>query len=374
VNGLRIRRVESGADLRTFIRFPWRVYRGRYPDPNWVPPLLISERALLDRDRSPFFEHGDAVYLLAERAGVPVGRIAGIVNDAHVTFQEEEAGFFGFFECFEDPETAEALVAEAAAWVAERGMKTLRGPMNFSTNETLGLLIEGFDTPPTIMMTHNPPFYAGLLIDAGLRPVKTLLSYEVTAGPVTDKVLALADAAREKAGLTFRPLDMKHFSQEVKLVKSVYNEAWERNWGFVPMTDAEFEHMAADLKPVVDPDLVLLAFIGDEMAGFSLAAPDVNQVLIRMNGRLLPFGWLKLMRGLKRIDRARVIALGVREKFRRLGLGSLFYSESMRVGLQKGYRAGEASWILEENMDMRRPIEQLGGTINKKYAIYELPL
>jgi GNAT superfamily N-acetyltransferase len=371
VSGLRIRRVEGGADLRAFIRFPWCIYRGRYPDPNWVPPLLTSERALLDRNRSPFFEHGDAVYLLAEREGRPVGRIAGIVNDQHVAFQQEEVGFFGFFECFEDPKAAEGLVEEAGAWVAERGLKVMRGPMNFSTNESCGLLIEGFDTPPTVLMTHNPSFYAHLLTGTGLQPVKTLLSYEVTAGPVTDKVLALASQARERAGLSFRPINMKRFREEVDQVKSVYNEAWERNWGFVPMTDAEFEHLAADLKPVLDPDLVLLAFVDGEMAGFSLAVPDVNQILIRMNGRLLPFGWLRLMRGLKKVDRARVVALGVREKFRRLGLGSLFYSESMRVGLEKGYRAGEASWILEDNLDMRRPIEQLGGKINKKYAIYE---
>jgi GNAT superfamily N-acetyltransferase len=371
---LHIRRVESHADLRTFIRFPWRVYRGRYSDPNWVPPLLAGERALFDRDHCPFFEHGDAIFLLAEREGRPVGRIAGIVNDAHVSFQQEEVGFFGFFECFEDPEAATGLVSEAGAWVAERGLKTIRGPMNYSTNETCGLLVEGFDSPPTIMMTHNPPFYAQLLTGAGLAPAKTLLSYEVTAGPVTEKVLAMAAAAREKAGLSFRPIDMKQFRQEVDLLKAVYNEAWERNWGFVPMTDAEFEHLAADLKPVIDPDLVLLAFIEGELAGFSLALPDVNQVLVRMNGRLFPSGWFKLMRGLKRIDRVRVIALGVREEYRRLGLGSLFYSESMRVGLEKGYRAGEASWILEDNLDMRRPIELLGGKINKKYAIFERAL
>jgi len=374
VSDLRIRRVESGADLRTFIRFPWRIYRGRYPDPNWVPPLLVSERALLDRDRCPFFEHGDAVYLLAEREGRPVGRIAGIVNDAHVSFHQEEVGFFGFFECFEDPEAATGLVSEAGAWVAERGLKTMRGPMNFSTNETCGLLIEGFDSPPTIMMTHNPLFYTRLLTGAGLAPVKTLLSYEVTAGPVTDRILAVAEKTRQQAGVTFRSIDMKRFRAEVDLLKSVYNEAWERNWGFVPMTDAEFEHMAADMKPILDPDLVLLAFVNGQMAGFSLTFPDANQVLIRLNGRLLPFGWLRLLRGLKKVDRVRVVALGVRKDFRRLGLGSLFYAESMRVAIEKGLRAGEASWILEDNLDMRRPVELLGGKINKKYAIYELPL
>jgi GNAT superfamily N-acetyltransferase len=374
VSGLRVRRVEGAADLRTFIRFPWRIYRDRYPDPNWVPPLLISERALLDPQKSPYFEHGDACYLLAERDGVPVGRIAGIVNDLHVSFQEEEAGFFGFFECIDDAEVAGALVHEAAAWVSERGLKCLRGPMNFSTNETCGLLIEGFDSPPTIMMTHNPPFYAPLLEGTGMQLVKVLLSYEVTAGPLTDRMLTVAERTRKHTGVTFRPIDMKRFREEVDLLKSVYNEAWERNWGFVPMTDAEFEHLAADMKPILDPDLVLLAFVKGEMAGFSLAVPDVNQVLVRMNGRLLPFGWLKLMRGLKKVDRVRVIALGVRKDFRRLGLGSLFYAESMRVALEKGIRAGEASWILEDNQDMRKPIEMLGGTINKKYAVFELPL
>lgn len=374
MNGLTVRPVEGASDLKTFIRFPWRVYREKYPDPNWVPPLLVSEKGLLDREKSPFYEHGDAQLFLAERNGKPVGRIAGIVNDLHVSFQEEQVGFFGFFESFNDPTVAKALVDAAADWVRERGLEAMRGPMNYSTNETCGLLIEGFDEPPTVMMTHNPPWYADLLTGTGMVESKEMISYILMADANVERIIKIADRARERAGVRFRPIDMKHFAEDVALLKEVYNDAWEKNWGFVPMTELEFDHMAKDLKPVVDPDYVKLAFVGDDIAGFALSLPDINQVLIKMNGRLLPFGWLKLMTGLGKIDHARVMALGVKKKYQRLGLGALFYSDAFGVALRKGYRSGEASWILADNADMRKPLEQMGGRINKRYMIYDLPL
>ena len=372
---LTIRAVEDGADLRRFIRFPWSLYRDRYPDPYWVPPLLSSERALLDKRRCPFFEHGDAHYLLAERDGRPVGRIAAIANDLHVEFHQEPVGFFGFFESIHDREVASALVQAAGDWVRRRGLPVMRGPMNFSTNESCGLLIDGFEEPPTVMMTHNPPWYADLLAAAGMTPTHELLSYRLEADSTrSERIFKIAEKARKRAGIEFRPINMKRFAQDVALVKEVYNDAWERNWGFVPMTDAEIDHMAKDLKPVVDSDLVLLAFINGELVGFSLALPDINQVLHRMNGRLFPLGFLTLMRGLKKITHARIMALGVKKRYQGIGLGSLFYAETIRRAVGKGYRSGEASWILADNIDMRRPLEEMGGRINKRYMVYEQSL
>ncbi|MFO7768168.1 MAG: GNAT family N-acetyltransferase [bacterium] len=364
----------TGRELQQFIRFPWRIYRGLYPHPNWVPPLLSAEKALLDKSRSPFFEHGDAAYFMAFLEGRPVGRIAGIVNDLHVEFQREEAGFFGFFETVQDQAVTDALVGRAADWVRERGLKTMRGPMNFSTNETCGLLVDGFDEPPTIMMTYNPPWYETQLLTAGLEPVKLLLSYFIQADSDIERIIRIARKAQEKAGVEMRALDMSRFEEEVDLVKGIYNEAWERNWGFVPMTDAEFDHLAKDLKPVVDPDFVKIASIEGEPVGFSLTVPDVNQVLIDMNGRLFPFGWIRLLLGLKRIDVARVIALGVKKEYQGIGLGSMFYADAFDVARRKGYRGGEASWILEDNTDMRKPMEAMSAEVNKRYRVYDLAL
>jgi len=364
----------SGGELRSFIRFPWEIYRKRYPHPNWVPPLLSTEKTLLDKSRSPFFEHGDAAYLMAFREGKPVGRIAGIINDRHVEFHEEKVGFFGFFESVKDQAVTDALVRAAADWVRERGMEVMRGPMNFSTNETCGLLVDGFDEPPTIMMPYNPPWYETQLLATGMEPVQLLLSYYIPADWDIQRIIRVAEKAREKAGVRMRALDMSRFREEVDLLKGIYNDAWEMNWGFVPMTDAEFDHLAKDLKPVVDPDFVKIAFLGEEPVGFALTVPDVNQVLIRMNGRLLPFGWLKLLFGLKKIDVARVIALGVKKPYQGMGLGSMFYADAFDVANRKGYRGGEASWILEDNADMRKPMEAMGAEINKRYRVYDLAL
>ncbi len=371
---VRIRPVENRSDLRTFIRFPWQIYRKHYPTPHWVPPLLVSEKALLSRDRSPFFEHGDAAYFLAEHNGKLVGRIAGIVNDLHTEIHEEPVGFFGFFECINDQEVAAALVDAAAAWVRERGLKVMRGPMNFSTNETCGLLTEGFDEPPTVMMTFNPPYYVELLTGAGMEPAKELLSYFVGAADTPERIGAVAKKARRSSNVEFRTMNIKRYKEEVALIKVVYNDAWERNWGFLPMTEAEMDQMANDLKPILDPDMVILAFVDGEVAGFSLSVPDINEILIHMNGRLLPFGIFKLLSRRRKATHVRVIALGVRRRYRRLGLGSVFYAESLRTALEKGYRSGEASWVLEDNAEMRTPLELMGGKINKRYMIYDLGL
>ena len=216
--------------------------------------------------------------------------------------------------------------------------------------------------------------YPYLYLCTGMEPVKLLLSYFIPASNEVERIVRISEKARKRAGVELRALDMSRFEKEVDLIKGIYNDAWERNWGFVPMTDAEFDHLAADLKPVVDPDFVKIALIDGEPVGFSLTVPDVNQVLVKMNGRLFPFGWIKLLFGLKKIDVARVIALGVKKKYQGIGLGSMFYADAFDVARRKGYRGGEASWILEDNVEMRKPMEAMGAEINKRYRVYDLAL
>ncbi|HEV2130802.1 MAG TPA: hypothetical protein VGR27_06855, partial [Longimicrobiaceae bacterium] len=253
---MRVRQLAEGESLRRFIRVAWRQ---NARDPMWVPPLLLAQKTLLDRNKHPFHQHADVAYFLAEKDGEAVGRIAAIVNHLHNEFHEEKTGFFGFFESDDDPQIAQALLDAAAAWLRERGMERMRGPANFSSNEEWGLLVEGFDTPPTVMMAHNPPCYARLIEAAGLEKVKDLLAYWLDEPNPPERVVKGFERIMRRSGLTIRSLDMSRFREEVDTIKAIYNDAWQRRWGFVPMTDAEFEHMAKEMKPVVDPHLCLIA-------------------------------------------------------------------------------------------------------------------
>jgi GNAT superfamily N-acetyltransferase len=361
-----------GGSLREFVQLPWRVNRG---DPHWVPPLRKSVRTLLDRDRHPFHRHAEVEYFLARRGGEPVGRVAAIVNHLHNEFHEERTGFFGFFEVLEDAEAAAALLESAAAWLRGRGMDRMRGPTSFSTNEEVGVLVEGFDAPPTVLMTHNPPYYGSLLERAGLRKEKDLLAYWHQGGQPTERLLRGSERIAARAGVRIRTLDLKRFREEVELIQEIYNSAWARNWGFVPMTEAEIAFMARELRPVVDPDLCLFAEVEGKAVGFSLALPDVNQALRKLpSGRLLPFGWLRLLRELRRIRVFRVITLGLRPGYQHSGIGAGLYLRTWSEGLRKGYQGAEASWILQDNLEMVQAIEKMGWKEYKRYRIYERPL
>jgi GNAT superfamily N-acetyltransferase len=372
---MHVREVTGARDVRRFIQVAWRVNRR---DPNWVPPLLMAVKAVLNPRKHPFHQHADVALFLAEKGGEAVGRVAAIVNHRHNEFHDDRLGFFGLFECDDDPETARALLDAAAQWLRARGMERVRGPMNLSTNEehsSPGVLVEGFDTPPMVMMHHNPPYYAGLIERAGFDKEMDLLAYWLDEVNPPDRLVRGVERLAQRAGVTVRSLDMSRFRQEVDAIKSVYNAAWSRNWGFVPMTDAEFDHMARDLKPIVDPDLCLLAEVDGETVGFSLALPDFNRVLRKLpRGRLFPFGLLHLLREKRRIKRLRVITLGFRPGFQHSGLGALLYLRSWTSAAARGYRAGEASWILENNLDMRRPLENMGARVYKRYRIFERAL
>lgn len=369
---LTVQRLERGSSLRAFIGLPWAVNAG---DPHWVPPLRMTVRTLLDRKRHPFHRHAEVEYFLARRGERVVGRVAAIVNHLHNEFHDERTGFFGFFEVLEDPRAARELLDHAAAWLKERGMESMRGPMSFSTNEEVGVLVEGFDTPPTLLMAHNPPYYDRLLEGAGMRKEKDLLAYWHQGGQPTDRLLRGSERIAARAGVTIRTLDMKRFREEVELIQDIYNSAWSRNWGFVPMTEAEIAFMARELRPVVDPDLCLFAEVDGRAVGFSLALPDVNVALKKLpSGRLLPFGWLRLLIELRRIRSFRVITLGLRPGYQHSGIGAGLYLRTWSEGLRKGYRGAEASWILEDNLEMVQAVEKMGWFPYKRYRIYQRPL
>jgi len=367
-----VRSAGSPADLRTFIGFPYRHYRS---DPLWVPPLRRDVATFLSRTENPFFEHADAAYFLAERRdGTVAGRIAAIKNDAHGQAHPEEAtvGFFGLFESVDDQAVADALFAAAAAWLRERDLTVMRGPMNFSTNDECGLLVEGFGTPPVVMMPHNPPYYRHLVERAGFAKAMDLLAYEGGRESVPARLTDAAAKLAERSGITLRALDMEHYWSEVVQIKRIYNQAWEANWGFIPMTDAEMNDLARRLKPVVVPDLVVFASTGERLVGFAIALPDFN-VALRSNrsGRLFPFGLLRILWNRRRITRSRVITLGVLPEFRRTGVDAMMYEWLWRHAHALGYPWGESSWILETNTAMRNALERMGFVVYKTYRVYD---
>lgn len=369
-----VREVEKSGEREKFIRFPWNIYRS---DRNWVPPLILERRNLIDAKKNPFFEHATVkLYTAYDDSGQDLGRIAAIVNGNHLRTHNDNVGFFGLFECVDDSAVAKVLFDSAADFLRARGMRTMRGPENLSVNDDLGLLIEGFDTPPMIMMPHNPPYYADLIEGYGFKKVMDLFAYyaETPDKLIPSEIERGAKICARRLKCAVRSLHMNEFEEELKRIHTVYSSAWEENWGAVAMTDREFEHLAKELKDAVDPDLCLLAEVDGEMAGFSLALPDYNQVLIRLNGRLLPFGIFKFIYYRRKIDALRLLAMGVIKKFRNRGIDSMFYFETARRALAKGITRGEFSWILENNEVMNRTMKRMGFRIYKKYRLYDFSL
>jgi GNAT superfamily N-acetyltransferase len=367
---MTIERVSDKPGMDRFIRFPWKVYRG---DPNWVPPLL-SEMKFILGEENPFFHHAEAAYFLAHKNGEVAGRVAAIIDRNHINVHHEQAGFFGFFECLPDSAVARDLLDAAASWLRERGIEIMRGPMNPSTNDECGFLLEGFDSPPMIMMTYTPPYYLDYMEQCGLVKAKDLYAYlsvikDVSAGNRLEK-LASGIKARVP-GLTIRPASMKNFRTELEAVKDIYNSAWGHNWGFVPMTDEEIESMAKRLKPLIVPELLIMAEVNGSPAGFFMAVPDYNQVLKRINGRLGPVGLVKFLWYSRKVSDIRVLTMGVKEEYRKKGIEGLLYLESFKAAMRKGYRNAEMSWVLEDNAPMRKGCELMGGKLYKKYRIYE---
>jgi len=366
---LEVVTADSKEALKEFIEFPYSLYRG---DPFWVPPLRIAVKELLNRAKHPFYANAEAEFFLARRDGRVVGRIAAILDRNHNKFHEENAGFFGFFESTNAPEVAAALLGAARKWVFGRGAVLIRGPVNPSTNYECGMLVDGFDSNPMVMMTYNPRYYPELMESAGLRKAKDLLAYQsIPAALDSGKIERIAGRALAAGGISVRPINMKNFDAEVMQVWEVYNRAWIRNWGYIPMSREEFFAMGKEMKQILKPDLVLIGEAGGRVVGFALALPDINQALKHAGGRLLPTGLIKILYYQRLINRVRVLALGVVEEYRTSGVAAAFYATLLRNARRMGYVDSEMSWILEDNVLMNRSLQAMGAKRYKTYRIYE---
>jgi GNAT superfamily N-acetyltransferase len=364
--------VATGLEKDRFIRMQWDFYVG---DPNWVPPLLMERHEFLDARANPFFQHAEVALFLATRDGKPVGRIAAVEDRNYNAFHQGKTAAFGLFESVDDPGVAAALFAAARNWARWRGLTSMIGPLSLSTNHECGLLVDGFDVP-YVLMAYNPRYYADLFEACGLVKAKDLYAYERSAAvPPPERFMRVTEKIRHHTGIVLRTLDMASFEAEVSRIKGVYNAAWEKNWGFVPMTDAEFDRLARDLKPIVEPGLILIAEDHGEPIAFSLTVPDVNQVLKHLDGRLtthgLPIGLAKLLWYKRKVDRVRLMALGIKEGYRRRGLDAVLIVETILRTGQLGYSGGEVGWTLEDNELMNRAIEACGAKRSRVYRIYE---
>jgi len=329
---------------------------------------------LLSPAKNPFFLHAEGQYFLAWREGRPVGRIGAIKNDAHNREHHDRVGFYGFFESLNDQAIANALFDAAATWLHGKGFGVMRGPMSPSVNDECGLLVQGFDTPPTLMMPHNPPYYVDLHNRYGFTKAKDLLVYQSTTTELPERIVRAANVLAERKGISLRPLNMKRFRQEVELVKALYNQAWEKNWGFVPLTEAEIDHLARQLKPIVVPDVVCFAEREGKVIGFAVALPDLN-VALKHNpsGRLFP-GIFKILWHARRVSRLRILLLGVLREYRSTGVDALMYHWIWTKGVARGFQWGEGGWILEDNMPMNNAATGLGFRHYKTYRVYDKPL
>jgi GNAT superfamily N-acetyltransferase len=361
--------VTQRREWSSFIDLPYFLYRA---DPYWVPPLRIAQKELLDTRKHPFYGHAEMQCFLALRGGQPVGRIAAINDRNYSAFHGEDAGFFGFFESIDSQPVATALFGAARSWLVDRGVKIIRGPMNPSTNYECGLLVDGFESCPRIMMTYNPPWYARLIEGAGLRKEKDLLAYYLTVDAATDgKSMRVAERSLASSGLKIRSIRMDRFWTEVENIWEVYTSAWSRNWGFAPMSRDEFLHTAKEMKPIVNPDFLLVGEVDGRMVGFALALPDINQAFKHAGGRLFPLGLFKILYHKRFIHTMRVLLLGVMKQYQTAGVAAGFYAALIRNGRKAGVRDGELSWVLEDNILMNRSAEALGASRYKTYRIYQ---
>ena len=371
-----IRPVAGKRDLNTFIELPYRLRAG---DSQWVPPLRFERREFLNRGKNPWFEHGEAQFFLAERDGRLLGRISAHIDRRWDEYHGGSDGMFGFFEAEDDPEVFEALVGAACDWLRERGRARMLGPMDFTLNDECGILIEGFDEPSMVLEPWHPPYYSQRLEQLGLEKQIDLLMWTLWFGELKEgtELHPLIHAAAQKSrdeGVVLRKMRRREMAAEVTRFMEVYNEAWGRNWGFVPITEAEIEFQAKNLKPVLDENWAMIAERNGEVVGAALTLPDVNQALAKMNGKLLPTGWIHFLRRKKYIDRLRVFVLGVKPEYQHLGVAAALYERHVKMAASVGPKGGHMGWILETNDPMNRAMEGMGGRVVQKYRIYQRDL
>jgi GNAT superfamily N-acetyltransferase len=371
-----VRPVEGGRDLKRFIELPYRLRR---EDPQWVPPLRFERRQFLDRRKNPYFEHAEAEYLVCERDGEVVGRITAQVDQRWDEFQGGNDGMFGFLELENDPEVARALVGAASAWVRERGRDRILGPMDFTTNNECGLLVDGYEAQPIILQPWNPPYYKELLEGLGMTKAMDMRMWDLWLGKLKegnefDPMIKAAAKVADDKGVIVRKMRKRDLEAEIGRFMEVYNEAWSRNWGFVPITEAEVKYQAKNLRPVLVEDWAMIAEQNGVVVGAALTLPDINQVLKKMNGRLFPFGWWHFLTGRRKIDRVRVFALGVKREYQHLGVAAALYERHRETANRMPQKGGQTGWILETNKSMNRAMEGMGGTVAATYRLYEQAL
>ena len=372
-----IRPVRGKKDLNAFIELPYRLWSD---EPQWVPPLRFERRAFLDRNKNPWFDHAEAEFFLCERDGQVVGRIGAHIDHRWDEFQGGNDGMFGFIEAEDDPEVFRTLLDTAAAWLRERGRERMLGPMDFTMNDECGLLVEGFDQPTMILEPWHPPYYGERLAEYGLDKEIDLLMWELYFGRLKEgnefhpMIHAAAEHSRNK-GVTVRNMRKRDMEAEVRRFMEVYNEAWGRNWGFVPITEDEVAFQAKNLKPILDENWAMIAELDGKVVGAGLTLPDINQALSRMNGRIFPFGWWHFLRRRSYVDRLRVFALGVLSNYQHYGVAAALYERHMETAARPDeIKGGHTGWILETNKAMNRAMEGMGGEVTKKYRIYRLQL
>jgi len=368
---IEIRSISLPRDAATFVRSWWPLYRD---DPHWVPPLVFERKRFFDPDVNPYFQVADVQCFMAFRGPRPLGTIGAAVDH---NYQREDpgAGFFGFFEFVDDLEVSRALFEAACQWLRGRGMQRALGPFNFNSNHEFGLLVDGFDSDPMIANPHNREYYERHYRRLGLESVMDWYAYWLVAGEIDERIPRIANRTLARhPEIAIRNVDLGNFEREVALLHDIYDDAWEHNWGHVKMEREEFEYLASGFRSFLDPRFCFVVEVDGKAAALSVSLPDMNQVVKKMNGGLLPFGWLHYLRGKRRVDRLRVFMLGVKQEYQHLSLGALLYAKTWEVGLEAGIRAAEASLILENNHRMRGPLEKMGARIYKTYRSYETGL
>ncbi|MEP6955997.1 MAG: GNAT family N-acetyltransferase [Chthoniobacterales bacterium] len=372
MSAIQIDEVTSRAERDAFIKFPWRVYRD---DPVWVPPLILERRGFLNRKKHPFYQHGDAALFLARRGGEIVGRIMASDDPNYNSLHQSNVGCFGLFESIDNVEVALALFEAAAGWLRARGRDEIMGPIDYSTNYVCGLLVEGFQHPPTILTSHNPPYYAALFESLGLSKTMDFYAWWFSQPDRAAKRLRrLAALTKDRQRATIRPANLSNLKEESERLRHIYNEAWQHNWGFVPFTRAEFAYMTHELKPIAIPDLTLIAEVDGQPAGFILTLPDINAALRFANGRLtrfgLPIGLAKILYHKWRLKRMRLVALGIVPQYRRSGVAEMLVLRTIETGMTERGFFGECSMTLENNFMNNRFLEAIGADRYKTYRIF----
>lgn len=364
--------------VERFIRVPWYINREHAPSERWVPPLLMDRRDYLNPAKNPFFKHVQAAFWLARKDGRDVARVAAVRDEDHVKFHGEQAGYLGMFECPDDPELARALVERAGSWLKARGCETMLGPFELSLNYISGVLVDGFDRDPAVNMPYNPRYYDRLLLGTGMSKARDLLQWGIDPQkPVPERIVRVAEKVAARKGITIRPLDFSRWDAEVEKTLEVYNDAWEKNWGFVPMGREEYLHLAKDLKLVLEPGLPIVAEVGGEPVAFVITILDVNPVMKKLDGKLLPFGIFRLLWDLKvkKVVRGgRLILLGIKAAYRGQGIDSLLFLATHQAAQRLGWTEGQIGWTLEDNHRVNSAIRAMGGYQIATYRVYQRAL